>query len=140
MLLRVPWGIGPGGSESRENPCYRENGISDHRAGKVTKPKFDPLVANPRGLRLGRNPVGFVGSADPFSPLAVSIWGKPPFSRYRVEGTQAVGPACLPAIKPPGRGRTKTGTRHSGCCRGGMRPRGKYPGKHICNRETGVGR
>ena len=88
-------------------------GIPDHRGGKVTKPNIEPAVADSRGLRLGRDPVGFVGSVDPFSPMGVSIPGKLPFSRYRGEGSQAVGPGCLPAVKPHGRARPKTGTRPS---------------------------
>ena len=93
-------------------------GIPDHRGGKVTKPNIEPAVADSRGLRLGRDPVGFVGSVDPFSPMGVSIPGKLPFSRYRGEGSQAVGPGCLPAVKPHGRARPKTGTQPVGCCRG----------------------
>ena len=80
----------------------RNWGIPDHIGGMATKPKFDHVVADPKGLRLGRDPLGFVGSIDHFSPLGVGIWGKSPFSRYKGEGSQAVGPACLPAVKPPG--------------------------------------
>ena len=59
-------------------------GIPDPRRGKVTKPKIDPVVPDPRGLRLGRNAVEFVASVDPFSPLEVSLCGKPPFSKNGV--------------------------------------------------------
>ena len=75
----------------------------------MTKPKFDPVVADSRGLRLGCDAMGFVGSFGHFSPLVVSIWGKPPFSRYAGEVSQVVGCARLPAVKPPERARPNNG-------------------------------
>ena len=80
-VLYGPGAIGPGGLYPGKTLVIEILGIPAHRGGKVTKPKFDPVVADHRGLRLGHNPVVFIGSGSPFSPLGVSIWGKPPFSR-----------------------------------------------------------
>ena len=103
-------------------------GIPDHRGGKVTKPNIEPAVADPRGQRLGRDPVGFVGSVDPFLPLGISIPGKLPFSRYKGEGYQAVGPRCLPAVKPHGRAGGG----------GGEGAGGQYPGKTLDIEKLGI--
>ena len=82
---------GQGGQYPWKTLDIEKLGIPDHRGGKVMEPNIAPAVADPRGLRLGRDPVGFVGSVDPFSLLGVSFPGKLPFSKKQGGGVSRGG-------------------------------------------------
>ena len=83
--------MGPGGLYPRKT-LFETLGIPEHMGGIVTKP--DPLVVDPRSLRLERDPMRFVGSVGPISPIGVNIAGKP-----TGVASSSGRACCLPAVK-----------------------------------------
>ena len=91
----VEWSCcyGASGTITPGKSLFSRNWGSKTVAVRWRKIQFDPRVAQPRGLGLGCEPVGVVGTVNPFRPHGVTSLRKPLFSEH----------SCVPMSKGSGR-------------------------------------